>query len=298
MYISEYFKLQRGHENFDFIDIDTSKDAALFIDPCLIEVGNSSFCNSAVITMNDYFNSFYDLYREKVPHSNKIKFFSHAHEINATKLGYGTGKNGKAKTADGMIETFESLQRLIDSNVPVSKAIDLPIFIRNFAEDCLSDMLTNILFSQLNEYTVSQCKKYDISLHPLPNKYHYWDIASHSWKPYQGDGLLIDGEPILLVPKKIVRHSFYYNTEQYFRSIILEKMQEEQTTLDTRGKELKPSKKSLREKLLSSHSDILDISEEETMKEPTLLAKHHDRMNGAYSKRHLSDEELNSRVYI
>ena len=207
-------------------------------------------------------------------------------------------KNGKAKTAEGMFETFESLQRLVDSNVPISKAIDLPIFIRDFAEDCLSDMLTNILFFELNEYTISQCKKYNVPLHFISDKYYYWDVASHDWKLYQGSGLVINGEIILLVPKKIVRHSFYYNTEQYFRSIILEKMQEEQTTFDSRGKELKPSKKSLRIGLLSSHSDILDVSAEETMKDPTLLKEHHDKMIVAYSKRHLSDEELNSRVYI
>ena len=298
MHISEYFKLEKGHKNFDFVDINTSKDTRLFIDPCLIELGVSPFYKSANITIYDYFDSFYDLYRKKASYNDKAKFFSHTHEINATKLGYGTGKNGKAKTADGMIETFEHLQQLVDSNVPVSKAIDLPIFIKNFAEDCLSDMLTNILFSQFNKYTVLQCRKYNIPLHPLPDKYHYWDIDLHCWKPYQGSGLLIDGELILLVPKRIVRHCFYYNTEQYFRNIILEKKQKEQTTFDTRGNEIKPSKKSLREKLLSSYSDILDISEKETMKDPTLLARHHNIMNRKYLTKNLSVEELDSRVYI
>lgn len=297
MYISDYFNLEKGHSNFDFVDINITADTELFIDPCLIEVNNSNFCNKADETVQDYFNSFYDLYRNHKPFSEKVDLFQYAHEINATKLGYGAGNNGKAKTANGMIETFHPLQKLIDSNIPLSKAIDLPIFIRDFAEDCMSDMLTNILFLELSNYTIEQCNKYSIPLSPMPKKYHYWDKELHRWKLYEKDGLLIDGIPLLLVPKHIVRHSFYYNTDQYFRSIILERKQVEQTIYDANGEEVRPSKKFLRETLLRSHSDILEISEDETIKCPQLLDKHHHKLKGSYTSRGMTDEELDYWVY-
>lgn len=297
MYISEYFKLSKGHRNFDFIDVNLSSDTELFIDPCLIETGHTQFCQSAADTMCDFFDNFYNLYRNHSSLGEKLNFFKHSHEINATKLGYGTGNNGKAKTPEGMIETFKSVQTLIDSNIPLSKAIDLPIFIRDFAEDCLSDMLTNILFLNLNEFTISQCEKHSMDIQDIPAKYYYWDIALHKWRIYKGKGLLIDGKPVLLVPKEIVHHNFYYNTEQYFSRIILEKMQAEQTTYDNRGKEAKPSKRELRENLLTSYSDVLNISQEETIKDPSLLIHHHDKMRSFYLNRALSDEELDDRVY-
>lgn len=297
MNISNYFNLPRGHSNFDFVDINTDYDTELFIDPCLIEIINTPFSYEAMYTLNDYFDSFYDLYRSNHEYSDKTALFCHAHEINATKLGYGNGNNGKAKTAAGMIQTFEQLKKLIDSKVPLSKAIDLPIFIRDFAEDCLSDMLTNILFLQLSNFTIEQCKKYSIDVQDVKEEYHYWDYTSHCWAAYRGKGLFVDGKIILLVPKNIVRHNFYYNTEQYFRSVILEKMQDEQTTYDSKGKANAPTKKHLRESLLKNHSDILDISEANTISTPNLLDVHHNRLRSSYNKRGMNDEDLDYWAY-
>lgn len=297
MHISESFHLPKGHSNFSFIDVEVNNDTELFIDPCLIEVGNTQFCREANATMKDYFDNFYGLYKNHKKYSDKIELFQYAHEINATKLGYGAGNNGKAKTTDGMVKTFMSLQTLIDSDIPMSKAIDLPIFIRDFAEDCMSDMLTNILFSELSKYTIEQCQKYSVPLADMPKKYHFWDRDTHSWALYKGLGLIVNGSPILLVPKQIVRHNFYYNTEQYFRNVVLERKQAEQTTYDSTGKEIKPAKRHLRETLLKSYSDILEASEKETTTNPILLDIHHQRLNSAYYSRGMSDEELDDWVY-
>lgn len=297
MRISEYFNLPQGHNNFDFIDIETSTDTELFIDPCLIESGQSEFCREAMITLNDYFDSFYDLYRSNKSDAEKRALFSHAHEINATKLGYGSGDNGKAKTADGMIETFASVKSLVDANVPLSKAIDLNIFIPDFAEDCLSDMLTNILFLQLSKFTLKQCEKYSIETQPIRKEYHYWDATSHKWEKYSGNGLFIDGKFILLVPQNIVRHKFYYNVDQYFRMVILEKKREEQTTYDEKGKAYAPTKKSLRESMLRTHSDVLQISEEETINDPRLLETHHNKLVNSYSDKAMGADELDYWTY-
>lgn len=223
--------------------------------------------------------------------------FSHAHEINATKLGYGSGNNGKAKTAEGMIETFEGIGDLIEQNVPLKKAIDLPLFIRDFAEDCLSDMLTNILFKELSEYTIRQCKAHSIPVNDITDTFYYWDSSLHQWAQYNGKGLYIGGKLILLVPKYIVRHNYYYNTEQYFRSVILTKKQQEQATVDNKGKEYKPSKKSIRESLIKSNGNVLKISEHETKAEPSLLERYHDSVDIAYSNRGMSDTELDAWTY-
>lgn len=297
MHISDCFGLPHGHGRFNFVDTTSAKDTELFIDPCLIEVGTTPFCQTAIITMSDYFDSFYGLYRSHAPYDKKIDLFQYAHEINATKLGYGNGNNGKAKTAEGMVVTFSPLQKLVDASIPLSKAIDLPIFIRDFAEDCLSDMLTNILFKDLSQYTIEQCNKYSYPLKEIPHSYHYWDVSSHSWQVYNGVGMFIGDKLILLVPKNIVRHSYYYNVDQFFRSVILEKIQKEQTSYDNKGREIRPSKSYLRDSLLKTHSDILEISKEKTTEDPNLLNVLHNKMPLSYSKRGLSDEELDYWTY-
>lgn len=297
MRISKYFGLKRGHVHLEFVDIDTGRDTQLFIDPCLIETGTTLFCQSAAQVMDDYFTTFYALYRNHTSVEDKLTVFEHAHEINATKLGYGSGKNGKAKTAEGMLVTFAPLQSLVDRQMPLFKAIDLSTFVRDFAEDCLSDMLTNILFAQLSEYTVELCQKYSKPLENVPPKYYYWDTTSHGWALYQGQGLFIDGELVLLVPKNIVRHAYYYRVDHYFRSIILEKKQEERTTYDSKGKKNKPSKEYLRTVLLHSHSDVLDVSTEETLINPNLLVCYHEGLPSAYRDRGMSDKGLDYWTY-
>lgn len=90
---------------------------------------------------------------------------SHAGEQNATRLGYGDGDNGKGNTAEGLMKKFSALDSLIDYIPNMSKPEDLTIFLPNFAEDGLSDLLTNILHKQLNEFTLSQLNKFEI----IPN---------------------------------------------------------------------------------------------------------------------------------
>lgn len=297
MFVTEYFKIPKGHQNIDFVDININGDTPLFIDPCLIEVGDDAFCENAFETMQDYFDCLYKLYREHKSTADKLKMFSHAHEINDTKMGYGSGNNGKAKTAEGMLEALSDLQKLVDAGIPISKAIDIPIFMKDFAEDCMSDMITNIIYDKLNKFTIEQCEKYGVEPQRVGKKNYFWDKETHDWCEYKCEGLIIDGKQILLIPKGIVRKRYYYDVEQYFQSVILEKMQKEQTVLTDDGKEDKPSKKQIKKELLRSYSDILDISTNETMSTPDLLDVHHNRLELAYKERGMSDEALDQLLY-
>lgn len=213
--ISHIINQPTGHQNFDFIDIDLDKDNMLFLDPCLIEVGTSSFCRKANHVMQDCMDHLVNLYRNYVDDRIKLAFYDHMHELNYTKLGYGNGKNGKAKTAWGMLETLQGIQELVDKNINISKPIDIPILIKGFAEDCMSDMLTNMLFNELNSFTLNQCEKYGLTTQRCRDICYYWCADHHEWKRFQGDVLYVDGQLILMVPKEIVRRSYYYNTEQF-----------------------------------------------------------------------------------
>ena len=87
---------------------------------------------------------------------------SHAGEQNATRLGYGNGDNGKGNTADGLLEIFQPLEQLISSIRTIGKAEDLPLLIPGFAEDGMSDLLTNILHECLNEFTTVSYTHLDV----------------------------------------------------------------------------------------------------------------------------------------
>lgn len=230
-----------------------------------------------------------------------MELFEHLHEINSTKLGYGSGKNGKAKTSMGMIETFSNLEDLLDESIPLNQPIDLPIFIKKFDKDCLSDMLTNILLKILMEFTLEICDKYNVATTDIPKKFYYWDTDEKNWKVYTGKCLLIEKEAILLVPKWFVRKRFYYNINHYFSMVILEKHQEKESWVNEEGKKIFPTKKSLKENLIhnnnNNNDDIVLTVINETKQDSTLLDEYHDKIPHSYLNKKMKDEELDELLY-
>lgn len=58
-YISDVWKLrQKGHENFDFVDVAVNDDNLLFIDPCLIERWSDAWAIKAMKHINSYSSTF------------------------------------------------------------------------------------------------------------------------------------------------------------------------------------------------------------------------------------------------
>lgn len=155
------------------------------------------------------------MYRQNASRSEKLKLFEYTHEINATKLGYGNGDDGTGNTPEGLFELFIQIDRQL-SGITLSSPADIVVFIQDFAEDCMSDMLTNILFKLLNEFTLQQCALYNHSVQPMSEDYHYWNAETHSWENYRDNCLMIENSQILLVPKTIVRHKYGFNLEIIF----------------------------------------------------------------------------------
>jgi len=286
-----------SHSQIEFVDIVLNSDTKLFIDPCLIDTHQDKWALAAQASIGNYFEKFYNVYRTQQTNTEKFKLFFHTHEINATKLGYGNGNNGKAKTPEGMVATFSVIDSLFSHRLNLSKAVDLPLFISGFAEDCLSDMLTNIIFKVLNEFTLEQCEKFGFASVPIPRQYYYWDCQISDWMPYQGKCLCIDNKVVLLVPKWFIRQRYYYNTSQYFSMVILSKLQKEKTSFDADGKELKPTKKSLKKEIIHYNKDILSAAIEYTGKEPSLLTEYHNRIPRDYADKGMDDEMLDEIIY-
>lgn len=178
-HISELLNYGRtGHSHFEFVDINVLDDQALFIDPCLIETQRGPWNNNATKLLDNFFNKFHEAYRNDDT-LKKLELLSSAREINFTKLGYGKGDNGHGNTAEGLLVTFKNLVSLTVNIPSITKEMDLPVTISGFNEDGLSDMITNILHLQLNEFTLEQLAIANVK----PNSedtFNTWDSASSS----------------------------------------------------------------------------------------------------------------------
>lgn len=215
----------KGHTNYEFVDVVVNDDNRLFIDPILIETANNRWCIEANAIVQSFFNKFFETYEQGDP-TEKAKILAHAREQNGTRLGYGNGHNGKGNTAQGLICVFKPLEQLILDVRTMHKAEDLPVLIPGFAEDGLSDMLTNILHNHLNQFTFQELSKYGIKSNSKIS-FSTWNRLTDCWEKVDRPCYCVDGRELLLVPKNIVRKNYLFKTHQYFNRIILERMREE-----------------------------------------------------------------------
>lgn len=295
-YVSDYWnKGVKGHLHYEFIDVVVNDDNLLFIDPVLIEIADDEWCNEADAAIKSFFDEFYKAYREGDMVKKKA-LLSHAGEQNGTRLGYGRGDNGKGNTVNGLLEIFAPLEQLLPEISTMKKAEDLPVLIPNFAEDGLSDLLTNILHEQLNKFTLQQMKKYGMESNEfLP--FWTWDVKDLCWKKIERPSYCVGGQELLVVPKRIVRKNYLFNTSQYFNRIILERIREEGGYMD--GDKPIPKKEIVKAKRFSGEHWQYDESVSYTKKDNDALNEYHHKSPHFYVENggSMEDEELDELIY-
>ncbi len=224
MHISAHLGLPPGHSHFPFVDVTTRSDTRLFLDPCLIERGQDDFSRYSTALISDFEDKLYWDMRHGRWDSTTV--FDEAHEINDTKLGYGTGYNGKGKTPRGMRDSLRGLCKLANSIPTISRIQDISVFVEDFAEDCMSDLLTNILRLNLSLFTADLMHTYGkepAGIHMIKS----WDLQTHNWVEIEQPYWTVSGQKILLVPKWWVRKNFLFKAHQYLYGVIIERMKRE-----------------------------------------------------------------------
>ena len=296
-FISDIWQLKKkGHINFEFVDVAVNDDNLLFIDPCLIERWNNAWAIKAMKHINSYFERLFNVYNT-CNRKDMRYLLSHAEEQNATRLGYGKGDNGKGNTADGLLETFQPLEELIYSIKTIGKTEDLTLLIPGFAEDGMSDLLTNILHECLNEFTMEQMHKYGIQSNGS-KIFYTWDMLASKWKKVEKNVYFVNGKELLLVPKNIVRKKYLFGVSQYFRRIILERMIDEGGYRDADGKAI-PKKEIVKSKRYSGKHWQYDEAIKYTVNNNDALDEYHRKLPGFYMEygQTMTDEELDFLIY-
>lgn len=295
-HVSDYWnKGIKGHWNYEFVDVIVNDDNLLFIDPMLLEMAGGEWCQEAKATVKSFFDAFYESYRMK-DKVKRVELLAHAGEQNGTRLGYGRGDNGKGNTANGLLDIFAPLELLLQEISTMKKAEDLPLLIPNFAEDGLSDLLTNILHDQLNEFTLQQMKKYGIESNDSKDLWT-WDREQSCWKEIKRPSYCINGQELLIIPKQIVRKKYLFSTSQYFSRIILERIRDEGGYMD--GDKPIPKKDVIKAKRFSGEHWQYDESVSYTRENNDALNEYHQKLPSFYIENGFSmgDDELDELIY-
>ena len=290
MFITEYIGRPMGHAGLDFVDITTSHDTRLFLDPCLIERCSDSLSRDAAALFSDFADQMYLDMRNGRWNSTHV--FDEAHEIHETKLGYGNGRNGKGKTSHGMCDSLNGLCQLANNIRSISKIQDVSVLVEGFAEDCMSDLLTNILRLQLSSFTEEQMRRYG----KTPQGFHEiksWDSNTHDWTNTQVPYWQVDDNKILLVPKRWVRKRHLFRAHQYLYAVILERIRNEFGNKNLTKKDMWRNIR--RDTKNWEYDKVIDF----TLEHPDALGEYHNRMYKYYDRANgcMSDDDLDEAVY-
>lgn len=291
IFVSDQLGIEKkGHQNFKFIDIFLNGDNRLFLDPCLIEGAEDPWCRNSANIMRIFFDCLFEGLRDKTLYTSGL--LSHAGEQNATKLGYGNGDNGKGKTPEGLWDCISGLSLLVHDIPTISRVQDIHVLVKGFAEDFMSDLLTNILHGPLNSFT---CEQMALWGYPPQGKKNIWtfDAVKKEWVQVLRPCWYYNGKELLLVPKWIVRKNFLFKAHQYLYSIIIERIRKNNGWDDL--KKIDIWNNLPRSTKHWEYDTVISYTREH----PETLSEYHDRMPRFYRKANgcLTDEDLDCLVY-
>ena len=275
----------------DFVDVDTSKDVKLFLDPLLLSDGFRNI-------VNDFVNTVYKMYTL----GNKagaFQLFSHSKECNAIHFGYSESNSKGTGVSMKMLDQFfgyvyKSVDRIKEK---LLTPIAMSIFVKSFSEDRLSDLLVSLLKKELILYSLEQARLHGLKISNEVQRFDYWDSESHEWATFESQYVLAPNENgveelLILVPKSVVSKRFLVNPSRYI-SVIFQHLQLMEKYQRTNG--TPKSQKELRESEIVANyqkdkdkSYILDM----TILSPEYYEAYYDNSIRFSDNKLLNDEEL------
>lgn len=275
----------------DFVDVDISKDVKLFLDPLLLSDGFRNI-------VNDFVKTAYRMYTL----GNKagaLQLFSHSKECNAIHFGYSVSNSKGTGVSMQMLDQFfgyvyKSVDKIKEK---LLTPIAMPIFVKKFSEDRMSDLLVSLLKKELILYSLKQARLHGLKISDEVQRFDYWDVESHEWATFENQYVLVPNESgveelLILVPKSIVSKRFLVNPSRYI-SVIFQHLQLSEEHQRTNG--TPKSKKELREsEIVANYQKDKDKSYilDKTLISPEYYEAYYDSSIRFSDNKSLSDEEL------
>ncbi|ARI78244.1 hypothetical protein [Halobacillus mangrovi] len=245
MRVSEFFELDARQSELDFVDVNIERDIELYVDPCWIHTIQEPWFIEATNTIEDFFNHILNLY-EHNQYEEAKELFHYSREPNEICFGLSTNApEGTGASAAMLEKVFDNIleAQMIDNGL-IERLEDIHVFVEDFGQDRLSDLVVNIIRMHLVEYTTEQCDRYEFDINEEERQLaHYWNVETHSWEECNRSPLVINGKDILLVPKAIAVKNFKYNAGQYCTHFVLSRRKEYHLTNDTGLVRREPTKK-------------------------------------------------------
>ncbi|MGY4720686.1 hypothetical protein [Naumannella huperziae] len=205
----------------DFVDVDTTADIPVYIDPQAIRLQTGDWADECILSIQTYFAALLGaVRRDDIARIKEL--IVPLQEPNETHLGESIGRSrgrslGSQKKADELISNLRSSRAAQTGRLRDLE--DAALFVAGVDRDVISDMTTCIIREQLILYTQDQCRFHSIPME-LQDSGPMWDSGASTWMDAYVDLPRAGENKLLLVPKSIVRLRLSVDTGRYYRGYL------------------------------------------------------------------------------
>lgn len=266
----EKAKVVSAQEMIDFVNIELDGDQPFYLDPSIIAGKKDEFALRAQRALEDFFRVINGLYEAgKRNEARGLLLFSgenNAIHFGQTKKGFKS--KGKGCSPGMLADLFDEIhEKGIVAKSLLLEPYHSYLFIEGFAEDRMSDLISNIILDVLCDFTKEQCDFLNIDTVCFESYRNYWDAVNHRWWT-KDVWLPVDqsGEPIILVPKNFITNRFKLNTGTLIFHYILP------NEIERLGDEAPSNKKELLKDMMEDKSSKKHLATEYCLDHPEVYS--------------------------
>ena len=217
--LTDYHGIHIAQVQLDFAIPFFDEDIPLYVDPFLLWKSPSYQDKALHSTIINSFNRLGYLFRNGRK-AEAIEQLVIASECDEVGLGLSSSKKGKrisASKANEILDLFTNIEYYRECGFRHIE--EMQLFIDGVSSDRISDITCNFMKSFLIDFTIDQCLKYQIPTSNCTIK-NLYDLDKLAFIQNVDVNLPINPttrEPILLVPKRWLRHSLWIEFTDYFK---------------------------------------------------------------------------------
>lgn len=214
--LTDYFDLAVTQEQVDFAIPFLDEDVPLYVDPFLLWKSPSLAENALHTALISAFNGL-----QRIERRRAVDILVQLSECEETGLGGSRNRQGRRIGSDVATEILDIVAQLPDIERRGIEHIEvLQLYVDQVSKDRISDLTCGFLKSYLIDYTMDQCVKTGLKVDPV--RIERFDYAS--MRLVLEDVRLplnpLDRKPLLLVPKRWLRHAPWISLDDYFGQMI------------------------------------------------------------------------------
>jgi hypothetical protein len=218
--LTDYHNISTAQAELDFAIPFLAEDIPLYVDPFLLWRSPSHQDQALHTSLISSFNRLNWLSKRGREQDARAALIE-ASECDEVGLGLSATRKGKRignAVADGVLDLFRRVPQYSSEGFIHFEEIQL--YADGISKDRVSDIACNFLKSFLIDYTIENCEKHGMPLEKttLKSLYSYqkgqFELDKEVRLPLNPD----NSDPIILVPKRWLRHVPWINYDDYFSS--------------------------------------------------------------------------------